>query len=923
MSHKLLTSLVAALSIGAFADNSVYVAKNGSDFSGDGSSNNPYASLAAAVSALGDEGGTIYVRAGTYTFTTTDAATDGKSCFIINTPVKIVGATGNPADVVFKRDSSVTSARVFRIDNAGAGLRYVTVQNGYFNGETWNGGNVYVGSAGGTIEDCVLTGGNAGNINTTVRGGGNLYMSAGRCARCVITDGKISFYRPIGLNVFAEGSAIVENCLITKGLDTSSHTAAVDEGAVVLKGSAKLINCTVVDNSAQRFSGVHIMSTSAYAINCIIACNSVVYEGDVRADELDKAGTPSVDNFPNGVCNGQNKANFLYCATDLDTSKYAQLNNTCVTITEDDFVDAQNGDWRVRSSSAAIQAGSDYSQTGATSETDLLGNPRTKSGTVDIGCYQNDLKFDVRFSASSMSGIIPSTSKITFTANPFCAAGPVTYTWDFGDGSTVLQTTETTVEHEYSSVGSYTVFVTAADGTSSVSYLFPSEVVISSFSCEFVMVTTNVLVGADAVFRVVNLADSGATLFTWNFGDGSGPVYATETEVRHPYSAAGSYNVSVVADAGVDGRISYEFDTSVDVIQKDIYVNTSGSSTFPYDTPAKGAKSPETALIYAADGCVVHILPATYDMKNKESRITRAIRFVGEGGKPEDVVLKGYGTNNGKRNLYVQNDDAYVANLTLDGGFADGATGGNLYLGAGTVTNCILRNGRSNSSGGGGGGAFVKGGILTHCVITNSYLGNRGNGIALQQTGGRVSNCLIGYNKREWLSSRNAFSVCNVTGGVIDNCTIAGMSLLKYSASVPFQMGNKSDTGFNLGANARAYNCAIADFKYYQYSDASTWGEIEEVPARCLGTAANFVKCVTDDATPVNATCSVGTTATMFQDYANGDLTPGPALKNKGGAVEGYASPSVDLAGLPRLNHAIDVGCYEKQPVRGMSIICR
>ena len=129
--------------------------------------------------------------------------------------------------------------------------------------------------------------------------------------------------------------------------------------------------------------------------------------------------------------------------------------------------------------------------------------------------------------------------------------------------------------------------------------------------------------------------------------------------------------------------------------------------------------------------------------------------------------------------------------------------------------------------------------------------------------------------------------------------------------------------GFNLGADAKAYNCAIADFKYYQYSDSSTWGEIEEVPARCLGTAANFVKCVTDDAEPINETCSVGTTETMFRDYANGDLTPGPALKNKGGAVEGYAFPSVDLAGLPRLNGAIDVGCYEKQPVRGMNVIFR
>ena len=36
-----------------------------------------------------------------------------------------------------------------------------------------------------------------------------------------------------------------------------------------------------------------------------------------------------------------------------------------------------------------------------------------------------------------------------------------------------------------------------------------------------------------------------------------------------------------------------------------------------------------------------------------------------------------------------------------------------------------------------------------------------------------------------------------------------------------------------------------------------------------------------------------------------------------------FADNSVDLAGLPRLNHDIDVGCYEKQPVAGTKIFVR
>ena len=83
-------------------------------------------------------------------------------------------------------------------------------------------------------------------------------------------------------------------------------------------------------------------------------------------------------------------------------------------------------------------------------------------------------------------------------------------------------------------------------------------------------------------------------------------------------------------------------------------------------------------------------------------------------------------------------------------------------------------------------------------------------------------------------------------------------------------------------------------------------------PQTWAGTAANFVKCVMDDATPINETCSTGTTNTMFLDYAKGDLRPNTALRNKGGAIEGMAFPSVDLAGNPRLTGSrIDVGCYE------------
>lgn len=54
----------------------------------------------------------------------------------------------------------------------------------------------------------------------------------------------------------------------------------------------------------------------------------------------------------------------------------------------------------------------------------------------------------------------------------------------------------------------------------------------------------------------------------------------------------------------------------------------------------------------------------------------------------------------------------------------------------------------------------------------------------------------------------------------------------------------------------------------------------------------------------------VGTAASFFKDYANGDYTPAGPLVNKGANYEGMAS--VDLAGNRRLvGNRIDIGCYE------------
>ena len=312
--------------------------------------------------------------------------------------------------------------------------------------------------------------------------------------------------------------------------------------------------------------------------------------------------------------------------------------------------------------------------------------------------------------------------------------------------------------------------------------------------------------------------------------------------------------------------------------------------------------------------------------RSADVKVGKAVTIIGEGDSPSEVVIPGYTTNRDQRNMTVGHPGALVCNLTLEGGFTGSAPGGgNLYLASGTVSNCVLSSGRTRNNGAESGGAKVTGGLLTHCVITNSYNGNRGAAIALVQTGGRVSNCLITHNKREWDKTRQAISMVSVSGGVIDNCTIVGMTLLKYNSNAPYQMGGSSDTGVSVTGSGKAYNLAMADFSYWIATGDSTQEKYtgDDVPSTWAGTAANFVNCVTDDATAINATCATSTTNDMFVGYAKGNLMPGAALRNKGAAIDGYAFPSVDLAGNARVRgSAIDVGCYEGQS-RALILIVR
>jgi hypothetical protein len=117
-----------------------------------------------------------------------------------------------------------------------------------------------------------------------------------------------------------------------------------------------LNNCTLTANSAQGGGGVY----RATVKNCIVYFNTATNEANHYQDEY------------GGV--------FEYCCTTpLPTNGVGNITNAPL------FVDLAGRNLRLQSNSPCINAGNNSY---ATAATDLDGNPRIVSGTVDIGSYE-------------------------------------------------------------------------------------------------------------------------------------------------------------------------------------------------------------------------------------------------------------------------------------------------------------------------------------------------------------------------------------------------------------------------------------------------------------------------------------------------------------------------------------------------------
>ena len=516
--------LSSALLCGSFAFAAdYYVSTAGLDTNDGLSTESAFATIDKAVSTA-VAGDTIYVAAGTYTTTTQYGP---------NLVATMIGLGNTRNDVVIESSGAYRTLRtastavvtnltiigntLWKADKGGAvemsggTIEDCVIKNGtaYANSSSLAGGNIYMsaglvsnceiigGSAtnrggnvyldGGTISNCTVKGGyssrSGGNIfgykglvthSSILNGkseedGGNLrlYGSTVKIADSTIQDGTVVKSDKKGANVYMDGSTSLTRCHLIGGSNENSYnsssvcvasgTAVVEDclieqsncGGVLLNGTCYLYNTTIVKNKKY---GIWAWNANKNLHNVVLYGNvddtgaNADYSGNLPSDSsVVSLAVTSGGRFKEGDC-----SNGVVLLSDTSS-----------------FVDYENGNYRPVKGSALVDAGKADSRVGA-STTDLDGNTRVVE-QIDIGCYEyQSEEFSVSFSMTYEDDD-HAPCAVSFTAVPLNAEGEVSYTYDFGDGSTPETTTEEVYSHTYATNGVYTVSLTAANGAATAS----------------------------------------------------------------------------------------------------------------------------------------------------------------------------------------------------------------------------------------------------------------------------------------------------------------------------------------------------------------------------------------------------------------------------------------------------------------------
>ena len=252
-----------------------YIATTGSDETGDGSENNPFATIQKGISSSVDND-TVLVSSGVYI---ENINYNGKNIAVIgeNRETTIIDGNQNGNVVTFENGENINSL-----------LRNFTVKNSGYPGD-WGGGIFINWGSTPSLDSLIIIDNTGGGYGGSYGGGGICVIRTGSKANLTnsIISNNFGDSENGGLFACWQGEIVATNCIIT-----GNHTGAASSCA---SGPAdtniELINCTIVDNV---YTGVY--AAGSVSINSSIIYNNGYNESDSNINDANVGGTLSVVN---------------------------------------------------------------------------------------------------------------------------------------------------------------------------------------------------------------------------------------------------------------------------------------------------------------------------------------------------------------------------------------------------------------------------------------------------------------------------------------------------------------------------------------------------------------------------------------------------------------------------------------------------
>ncbi len=318
-----------------------------------------------------------------------------------------------------------------------------------------------------------------------------------------------------------------------------------------------------------------------------------------------------------------------------------------------------------------------------------------------ITVYQKPI---VGFTINNMNQCLKGNNFI-FTNTSSILSGPLTYQWNFGDGSS---STTPNPNHVYAASGNFIVkLIATSNNDCKDSISIPVNVNVSPTSAFTINAVSQCIATNNFQFTNTSFISSGTISYQWNYGDGNGAVSSNAANV---YAFPGNYNVKLVATSNNGCKDSISQLVIVNpkptvsfTINKSVQCESGNS--FSFSNTSSIASGTMNHQWYFGDGATANTLNATHSYTSAGIYTIKLVVTSNNGCKDSssqivtvnNSPLPGFTINATpqclKGNNFSFTNNSTIASGTLsyqwnlgDGNTAMSTNATNAYLSAGTFS---------------------------------------------------------------------------------------------------------------------------------------------------------------------------------------------------------------------------------------------